>query len=85
MTDRYIRGDYNSACFECGRKFHDSELRWHWKGYKVCPDHWEERHPQDFVGGVPGTDAPKWVQPLPIAYIDVPQAFPPKSLEDEIG
>lgn len=59
----YLRlGDYNAACFECGRKFKASDLKRHWRGYYVCSEHWEPRHPQDFVGAVPNTTTPPWVQ-----------------------
>jgi hypothetical protein len=58
-----IEGDHNAACFECGRKRKASELLRHWQGYLVCEEHWEPRHPQDFVRGVPDTQAPAWTQP----------------------
>lgn len=61
-ADHFVLGDYNAACFECGRKFKASGLKKHWKGYYVCPEHWEPRQPQDFIGPVPQTDAPKWAQ-----------------------
>ena len=51
-ADYLALGDYNAACYECGRKFKFSELRRHWQGYYVCPPHFEPRHPQDFVRGV---------------------------------
>lgn len=61
--DYFVLGDYNAACFECGRKKKASELRKHWKGYFVCPNHWEPRQPQDFVGTQPEQERVPWAQP----------------------
>ncbi len=61
-ADRLVLGDHNAACFECGRKFKASELKKHWRGYYVCPAHWEPRQPQDFVGVVPKEQMPEFVQ-----------------------
>lgn len=58
-------GDWNAACYECGRKFKASQLIRHWQGYYVCKDHWESRQPQDFVRAVPDQQTPPWVQPMP--------------------
>jgi len=58
-------GDWNSVCYQCGAKFKASELRRHWQGYYVCDKHWEARHPQDFVRGVPDIQTPPWAQPTP--------------------
>lgn len=58
-------GDWNTVCYECGHKFKASTMRKHWQGYWVCPEHWEARHPQDFVKGVPDNPTPTWVQPEP--------------------
>lgn len=58
-------GDWNAVCFECGRKRKASELKKHWQGYYVCPEHWEARHPQDFVRNVKDIETPPWTQPKP--------------------
>lgn len=58
-------GDWNAVCFECGRKFKASELLKHWRGYWVCKQHWEPRHPQDFVRAPPPPVPPPFVQPMP--------------------
>lgn len=76
-------GDYNAACYECGRKFKASTLKKHWKGYYVCPEHWEPRHPQDFAGPVSNTTTPPWVQPeldLFIAPFPEPPPFDPTDI-----
>jgi len=58
-------GDWNAVCYECGRKRKASTLLKHWQGYYVCPEHWETRHPQDFVRSVPDMQTPPWAQPMP--------------------
>jgi hypothetical protein len=60
-------GDYNAICYECGRKRKAGDLKRHWQGYWVCPEHWEARHPQDFVKGTKDTQTPPWAQPVPAA------------------
>lgn len=76
--DRFVLGDHNAACFECGRKKKASTLKKHWKGYYVCPDHWESRHPQDFVGNVPVESRVEFVQPQQDAFIatNIPSFLP---------
>lgn len=64
-NDRFVLGDWNAVCFECGRKFKASQLKRHWQGYYVCPAHWEPRHPQDFTRGVQDIQTPSWTQPMP--------------------
>ena len=66
MIDFYKHGDWNAVCFQCGRKKKASELKKHWQGYWVCPEHWEARHPQDFVRAVPDNMPPPWAQPAPV-------------------
>lgn len=64
-ADFWAPGDWNTVCYECGRKRKASELRKHWQGYYVCPEHWEARQPQDFVRAIPDNQLPPWVQPMP--------------------
>jgi hypothetical protein len=61
----YTPGDYLATCYRCGFVRLASLMRKHWQGYWVCPDHWEERHPQDFVRGVPDEQTVPWAQPPP--------------------
>jgi hypothetical protein len=69
-NDHFILGEYNAACAECGRKFKASQLKRHWKGYYVCPDHWEPRHPQDFVRAPPAEQPVPWSQPQLDTYVE---------------
>ncbi len=64
-ADYYASGDHNAVCYECGRKRKASQLKKHWQGYYVCPEHWEPRQPQDFVRSVPDVQTPPWAQPMP--------------------
>lgn len=64
-ADYLALGDHNAVCYECGRKFKASELRKHWQGYYVCPEHWEPRHPQDYARAVGDKITPPWAQPVP--------------------
>lgn len=62
-------GDWNAVCFECGRKRKATELKKHWQGYWVCPEHWEPRHPQDFVRAVRDDQTPPFTQPAEDTFI----------------
>lgn len=64
-NDYFAPGDWNVICAECGKKRKASELKRHWQGYYVCPEHWEPRQPQDFVRSVPDVQTPPWAQPRP--------------------
>ena len=63
-ADFLREGDWNSMCWECGRKKKASELWKYWQGYWICPSHWNPRQPQDFAKGVHETITPPWVQPM---------------------
>ena len=61
----YSPGDWNATCYACGRPDKASNLVLHWQGYYVCKEHWEARHPQDFVRSPPDVQTPPWTQPTP--------------------
>ena len=63
-ADYLALGDWNAACYFCGRKRKASEMRRYWSGFWVCPEHWEPRQPQDFVRGVQDIQTVPWVQPI---------------------
>lgn len=65
-ADYLALGDWNCACWECGKKRKASSMRKHWKGYYVCSEHWEPREAQDFVRAVPDNQTPPWMQPQPV-------------------
>lgn len=51
-ADYYAPGDYNVICDVSGRKLKVSRAKRRWDNALVHPDHWEPRHPQDYVKGV---------------------------------
>jgi hypothetical protein len=68
-ADYLSLGDWNAACFQCGRKRKASTMKKHWQGYYVCPEHWEPRHPQDFVRGVKEVPGVPWSQPAMVQFV----------------
>jgi len=45
----YDSGQFNLYCDVCKKKIKADEAKHRWDGLIVCPDDWEQRHPQDFV------------------------------------
>ncbi len=45
----YESGDNWVICDACGFAIYASDSKLDWQGQILCPDDWEERHPQDFV------------------------------------
>lgn len=43
------RGDHWVCCDVCGFDYRASQIRIRWDGMAVCPQDYEERHPQDFL------------------------------------
>ena len=64
-ADYLALGDWNCVCYECGRKRKASQMKKHWQGYWVCPEHWEPRQQQDFARAVGDNVTPPWTQPRP--------------------
>jgi hypothetical protein len=56
-------GDWKAVCYRCGTTKMASDLWKQWQGYYVCQEHWEPRHPQDFVKGITEKPAAPWSQP----------------------
>jgi len=48
----YKPGDNKVICDTCGRAVKASSVKKTWDGFYVCVEHWEPRHPQDFVRSV---------------------------------
>lgn len=64
-TNRLVLGQWNAICDVCGFKKKSSEVRKRWDGLMVCPEDWEERHPQDLLRVKPEKIVPPWVRPEP--------------------
>lgn len=45
----YVSGGFNVTCDVCSKKIKASDAKHRWDGFVVCPDDFEQRHPQDFV------------------------------------
>lgn len=68
MRDEYVHGQWNVICDRCGFKYKSAQLRREWTHLMTCHGPgtngcWEERHPQEFVRGVPDRQAPPWTRP----------------------
>ena len=62
-ADYFALGDWNTVCYDCGRKFKASVMKRNWQGFYECPEHWTPRQPQDFVRSVPDVQVVPWAQP----------------------
>lgn len=49
----YVPGDFYRICDRTGFKIRNGKTRKEWTHHIVRDESWEERHPQDFVRGVP--------------------------------
>jgi hypothetical protein len=77
--DFLLLGDFNVMCAYCGRKRKASELvrdNEYARGLYCCPEHADERHPQDYARGVPEKMATPFVQPPVITFTSVNATFP---------
>ena len=49
MIDTYESGAWNAVCAVCGFKKKSTKMRMNWKGFYVCDEDFEYRHPSDFL------------------------------------
>ena len=70
-ADYLSLGDWNATCSECGRKRKASALVKNWQGKYRCPEHNEQRQPQDFVKGTKDVQTVPWAQPPTDIEIEV--------------
>ncbi len=49
QRDYYESGGWNLICDVCSIKYKSSRAKQRWDGFIVCPNCYEQRHPQDFV------------------------------------
>lgn len=61
----YTKGDWLADCYQCGKTRLASTMRRHWQGHYVCPEHWEPRHPQEFVRATKDDQTVPWLQSPP--------------------
>lgn len=77
-ADYWAPGDWNCACSMCGRKRKASELVRNWQGMYRCPEHNEERQPQDFVRNVKDIMTVPFDQPETQLFVSFTPTFPLK-------
>ena len=56
-------GGYNTECDECSFKFKNVDLKKDWRGFYLCHDCYQPRHPQDFLKGIPDSQDIPWSRP----------------------
>jgi hypothetical protein len=61
-ADYFELGDWNAVCSMCGRKRKASTMEKNWQGLYRCPEHNEQRQPQDFVRAQPDVMSVPWAQ-----------------------
>ena len=72
----YVSGSHNVTCDVCSKKIKANEARQRWDGFIVCPDDFENRHPQDFVKAQSDKITVPFVRPIPeYVFIIVPYNF----------
>lgn len=64
----YVSGGFNVSCDVCSKKIKASEAKHRWDGFVVCPEDYEQRHPQDFVKARQDKISVPFSRPIP-AYI----------------
>ena len=62
---RFVKGDWNADCDECGQTFKASHLKERWDGAMVCPEDYEPRHPQDSLRPRAERGPLPWTRPAP--------------------
>ena len=75
IKNYYVSGSWNVTCDVCSKKIKASEAKKRWDGFIVCPDDYEERHPQDFVKARIDKITVPFTRPIP-AYIFTDVAYP---------
>jgi hypothetical protein len=58
----YHKGQWKACCQRCGMDYLSNELRLEWTGLRVCGECLDQRHPQEFLRGVPESTIP-WASP----------------------
>jgi len=59
----YNSGQWSFICDSCGQKLKSGVARERWDGFRVCPECWEPRHPQDFLRTKPDNQSIPWSRP----------------------
>lgn len=65
MGTYFISGEHNVTCDVCSKKIKSNLARKRWDGFIVCPDDFEQRHPQDFIRGKEDHISVPFSRPIP--------------------
>lgn len=69
----YVSGEWNVVCDVCSKKIKSSQAKQRWDGFIVCPEDYEQRHPQDFVKARTDKVSVPFTRPIPTyIFTDVP-------------
>lgn len=72
----FISGEWNVTCDICSKKIKAHEAKQRWDGFIVCPEDYEQRHPQDFVKAKTDKVSVPFTRPIPtLIFTDVPYIF----------
>jgi hypothetical protein len=63
--NHFISGEWNVTCDVCSKKIKAHEAKQRWDGFIVCPDDYENRHPQDFVKAQTDKITVEFQRPIP--------------------
>lgn len=61
----YVSGEFNVTCDVCAKKIKSSQAKQRWDGFIVCPEDYEQRHPQDFVKARTDKVTVPFTRPIP--------------------
>ena len=62
----FLSGAWNVTCDVCSKKIKASEAKQRWDGLIVCPEDYEQRHPQDFVKAKTDKISVPFTRPRPV-------------------
>ena len=72
----FISGSWNIICDRCCKKIKAEATKIDWQGLIVCPNCYEQRHPQDFVRTKQDKISVPFSRPIPQEiFIAVPYNF----------
>lgn len=72
----YISGQWNLICDICSVKYKAGKAKHRWDGFIVCPNCYEQRHPQDFVRTKQDKISVPFSRPIPQEiFVVVPYNF----------
>ena len=72
----YKSGEWNLICDVCSIKYKAGKAKHRWDGFIVCPNCYEQRHPQDFVRTKQDKISVPFSRPIPQEiFVIVPYNF----------